>query len=62
MNNEQLSPDEVQRFFKFLSWKQRKQKTKLKFINFVHVLEDQLSTKLPILGSQTQSLSTLTVW
>lgn len=52
--NGKYSPDQV-RFLKFLVWKQKTNQRKLKYLNFVSVLSDQIEN-LCYIGSQNQKI------
>lgn len=48
-----FTPEQVQRFMKFLSWKQKTNQRKLRYLNFVNVLNDQFEV-VPYIGSNAQ--------
>lgn len=51
----QFDSDQVQRFMKFLRWRQNINQRKLKYLNFVSLLSVELD-KLAYIGSQDQKL------
>lgn len=52
----QFDSDQVQRFMKFLRWRQNINQRKLKYLNFVSLLSVELD-KLAYIGRQDQKLS-----
>lgn len=52
--SKKYNPEQI-RFLKFLSWKQKINQRKLKYLNFVSVLSDQIEN-LCYIGSQNQKI------